>query len=69
MIKDNEILNNYNGIVSITGVECIESNCISNNEKNGILLIRDNNVNIVDNEIEKNKKSGLFIRDSSVGKI
>ena len=69
VVKNNHIENNYNGIVSMTGVENLEGNLIKNNERNGILLIRDNNVSITSNEVLNNKKAGLFIRDSSVGEI
>ena len=68
-LKNNHIEKNYNGIVSMTGVENIETNVIRNNEKNGIMLIRDNNVTITGNEFISNKKAGLLIRDSSIGEI
>ncbi len=51
-IKENQITENYNGIVSLTGVENIEENIISRNSRNGILLICDNNLNITQNQIE-----------------
>lgn len=53
----------------MTGVVNIEENIIRNNERNGILLIKDNNVKITNNELTNNKKAGLFIRDTSTGQI
>ena len=50
-----------------TGVLSIQHNKISENEKNGLMLVEDNNLTIQGNKICHNRKGGLVIRDSSIG--
>lgn len=65
IISRNEITNNYDGIVSVTGVASIINNSISDNKNHGVMLLKDSRPIVKQNKIRKNKGVGIFIRDKS----
>lgn len=68
LIHNNDIYENYDGIICCTATPQIENCTITRNKRNGIMVLKDGRPTIINCTIKGNLGAGLFIRDKSKGK-
>lgn len=69
VIKDNKIVQNYEGVRLITSCPQLIKNKISDNLKAGLVLMKDSRPVVTLNSFLANQKVGIMVRDNSDGRF
>ena len=65
LVDRNNIYSNFNGIMCITSIPTLTNNVIEDNKNHGVILLKDSNPVMKDNQIIGNGHCGVFVKDKS----